>query len=416
MAQSELCVRHALVALSYLNKSESGTLKDARSSLVNVSRHKTLLTHYNKAVHILVQRISDPSFSPEVGLVCCLLFIAIELMRGDHDTAMAHFRSGLDVISAYKKRRTTDMIKHASYSIIEQSLIPIFTRLMANGVMYGLETERVTYTQHFPFGTKECVFHSVWEAESSMHNIRNMALILMRKLGTKVVAQIPHTEEELQAQKDCLQYHHTWLRALQKLEAESTPSKEDIITIHCLKAQHHIIYVFIATAILTSQTQFDEHLDTFKAVVHHSKIFLDLKEPISPNTPGANFTFELGVIPGLYMTACRCRCPVIRREALALLERNLPREGLWDAQQHAIVARRVIEFEERELDPETGWPVERARIWSTQIHGDMDGNGRFPVFFAIGQWGEGRGSPPLPPGMMISSHPEGRIWREWFVL
>jgi hypothetical protein len=76
----------------------------------------------------------------------------------------------------------------------------------------------------------------------------------------------------------------------------------------------------------------------------------------------------------------------------------------------------VIEFEEREIDPETGWPVERARIWSTQIHGDMDGNGRFPVFFAIGQWGEGRGAPPLPPGMMISSHPEGRIWREWFVL
>ncbi|KAH7068818.1 hypothetical protein BKA63DRAFT_422818 [Paraphoma chrysanthemicola] len=414
MAQSELCVRHALLALSYLNKSESGTLKDARSSLANVVKHKTLLTHYNKAVNLLVARMSHPSFSLEVGLVCCLLFIAIELMRGDHDTTMSHFRSGLDIISTYRRRQKTET--KSGNNVIEDSLIPMFTRLMTNGVMYGLESERVAFTNHYPFGTNDCKFYSVWEAESSMCNIRNMALILIRNLGTKVVQQIPHTAEELQAQKDCLEYHHTWLRALEKLEAEFNLSQEDIATIHSLKAQHHCIYIFTATAILTHQTQFDAHLDLFKRIVHHTRVFLDSKDPIPHNTPGANFTFDLGIIPGLYMTVCRCRCPTTRREALALLERNLPREGLWDAQQHALVAKRVIELEESDIDPITGWPVESARIWSTQIHGDMDGNGRFPVFIAIGHWGEGRGAPPLPEGMRIDSHPNGRIWREWFVL
>jgi hypothetical protein len=81
-----------------------------------------------------------------------------------------------------------------------------------------------------------------------------------------------------------------------------------------------------------------------------------------------------------------------------------------------MVARRLIELEEREVDPITGWPVEHTRIWSTMIHGEMDGNGRFPVYFAIGQWGEGRGTPPLPPGGILPHDPSGRIWREWFVL
>jgi hypothetical protein len=92
IAQSEQCVRHALIALSYLNKYEPGTLKHARSSLLAPAKQDTLLTYYNKSVKLLVQRMSEPSYTHEVGLVCCLLFVCIESLRGNYDTAMAHYR------------------------------------------------------------------------------------------------------------------------------------------------------------------------------------------------------------------------------------------------------------------------------------------------------------------------------------
>ena len=50
-------------------------------------------------------------------------------------------------------------------------------------------------------------------------------------------------------------------------------------------------------------------------------------------------------------------------------------------------------------------------ILGTIIRGDMDGNGRFAVYFAMDIWGEGRGECPLP-----EEWEAGRMWKEWFQL
>ncbi|KAH8728791.1 hypothetical protein GQ44DRAFT_646673 [Phaeosphaeriaceae sp. PMI808] len=415
LAQSELSIRHALIALSYINKTEDGSLKDARSGLIAANNQKTMLIHYNKAVTSLVKRMPEASYTPEIGLVCCLIFICLEFHRGNYDTAMEHFKSGLNIISAYKRSQASSNAKTPSEDLIEKSLIPMFTRMMATGIMFGLPTEHVFYTTCYPVGTQEYVFKSLKEAQSSMHHIRNMALILFRRFGHRMVEQTAHTIEELQSQKECVEHHHVWLRALERLEREQPLTTEDAVTVNLLKAQHYIMYIFIARALLQKQTEFDQHLEDFKAVIKHSKVYIDAMDNAT-SVPAANFTLDMTVILGLYMAACRCRCPTTRREAVSLLERNLPREGLWDAKQHLIVAKRVIELEESELDPITGWPAEQARIWSTMIHGSVDGNGRFPVYFVIGKWGEGRGVPPLPPGLFMPHDPEGKIWKEWFVL
>jgi hypothetical protein len=93
----------------------------------------------------------------------------------------------------------------------------------------------------------------------------------------------------------------------------------------------------------------------------------------APNA--AKFTSEMSVIVPMYHAARRCRCPVTRRRAVALLERGLPREGLFDTEQHVLVLKRIVEFEERELDPRTGWPVEETRLWGCVIDANMGQNG-----------------------------------------
>jgi hypothetical protein len=114
--------------------------------------------------------------------------------------------------------------------------------------------------------------------------------------------------------------------------------------------------------------------------LYHCKLILD-SMVLETLQPAARFTFEISIIPVLYFVGQRCRCPTTRREAVALLDRNPPREGLWDAKQHAIVTRRLIELEEEEVDPLTGWPVEEKRLWSSVIDANMDQKGGFWAYF-----------------------------------
>jgi hypothetical protein len=43
-------------------------------------------------------------------------------------------------------------------------------------------------------------------------------------------------------------------------------------------------------------------------------------------------------------------------------------------------------MEESELNPETGWPVERTRLWSSVIDANMDARGGFWAYFLPSEW------------------------------
>lgn len=249
-----------------------------------------------------------------------------------------------------------------------------------------------------------------------MIDIRNRAIILGRIIGSRLILNGSLIAEDQKIIDDCLEVQQRWLQAVLVLERTMSLSEEDVTALNILKAQHYCLYIITHRVVPEAHTEFDQHLPLFQALLRHSALAIDRMDATRSSSHAANFTFDIGLMLGIYVTACRCRCPETRRAAIALLERALPREGLWDAQQHLLVAKRIIELEESELDPLTGWPTERARIWSAQIHGDVDVDGRFQVWFAKGHWGEGRGSPPLPAPWVLKKFPRTEIWREWFML
>jgi hypothetical protein len=53
---------------------------------------------------------------------------------------------------------------------------------------------------------------------------------------------------------------------------------------------------------------------------------------------GARFSFEVGVVPGLYLTAWKCRDRVVRRQAIGLLDRARI-EGVWNGRAMVAVGR-----------------------------------------------------------------------------
>jgi hypothetical protein len=59
-----------------------------------------------------------------------------------------------------------------------------------------------------------------------------------------------------------------------------------------------------------------------------------------------HFTFEMGLIPPLYITVQKCRDPFLRRRALALLRRAPAQEGLWNRNIMVQAGQKIIELEE----------------------------------------------------------------------
>ncbi|KAL1799746.1 hypothetical protein ACET3X_000088 [Alternaria dauci] len=63
-------------------------------------------------------------------------------------------------------------------------------------------------------------------------------------------------------------------------------------------------------------------------------------------------SFELSLIVPLFLIATRCRDPLVRRRALALLLNYRRREGVWDSLAAGMVAAQVLKQEEGILDAE----------------------------------------------------------------
>ena len=476
LAHAESSIRHALIALGYLYKTEPGSMKHARAGLAAEQQSDTLMSHYNKAVRGLVDRMSEVSYTPEIGLVACLLFICIELLRGNYITAFTHLNSGLRMISEASQEPTKSLPYGAqslnlipfplrlyessgSTAILEDILLPLFCRAMMSALLVGVPVQHIfDIPIPSPQFFQEHTFTSISDAQITSQRLLLPSLYYTRSMAEKLILRQSVTAQNLADQSQLLDCFHSWFRCLQDFENDRVLSKQERIISSSLKAIYHGSYIALATATEVLQGSIDTHLPNFKAINHHAAFVLESMDlstsltqdstsispstlPSSPSTTssattgtatsppspnqspkdtsssGANFTFEISLVPTLHHVTVRCRCPETRREALRLLELNPPREGYWDAEVHAAVARRVIELEEREIDPETGWPAKKSRLWCAVPDSNMDRNGGFWVSFAWAWWVQEQ----REKGAVFSERdrlmrrPDAQ-WEEWFVL
>lgn len=369
-----------------------------------------------------MDRIGETHYKPEIGLVTCLVFVCMEFLRGNYHTAFIHLTNGLKIIFEYQKQTRNDssvllpskmwgtstaVSKFPLSYIVEETLKPIFVRAMASALMYGFGADVTNYfhTPSLPH-YKQLQFENIREAQLTAYELRNQSIryiqIITRRLFYS--QKEPFTPEEVSRQLCMLGCQHAWYEALEIFRHRSDLSAADELAVSALLTHHHAINIWTACAIELREMAFDGHLETFKVILNHARIILDSMN-LDASQPAARFIFEISIIPALYFVATRCRCPTTRREAVTLLARNPPREGMWDAKQHAVVAIRVIEIEEKEIDPTTGWPLQRARLCNSVINADMDRNGGFWVYF-------------MPVSWLDQVTPDGKpkVFQEFFVL
>ncbi|OAG36698.1 hypothetical protein AYO21_09082 [Fonsecaea monophora] len=156
----------------------------------------------------------------------------------------------------------------------------------------------------------------------------------------------------------------------------------------------HVVYsyyfILVCTGLSMYETDFDKFFPIFQTMVDHaSRIVTPRVDELRPV-----FMFETRVIPSLFAVGVKCRHPVIRRQAIALLRNGTRVENTWRADAMADIAEWSVGIEESGSihgvfcpePPDIELPPENHRVHWSQVIELPDSDGRASKFHQVQKW------------------------------
>lgn len=138
----------------------------------------------------------------------------------------------------------------------------------------------------------------------------------------------------------------TWQATYSILTSSTRKSHNDIAqqtSRNVLYIQYLAAKIHLCTFFYQDKLAYDVYISDFRSIVSLSEQVLcsSIQNPL----PNSRFSSDIGVIQPLFLTACQCRHPIVRRAAISLLMKS-GREGIWDGETMGAVAQWVMEQEE----------------------------------------------------------------------
>ncbi|KAM0550714.1 hypothetical protein ACHAPJ_008779 [Fusarium lateritium] len=340
MSTAEPAVRHAILAISSLHeavesRSKTGRVADTRFAFREYGNAITSLRNWGQR--------NEPSVVP---LLVCVLFICVEFLADRDTAAQMHICQGRQILSSLNDGRSPaiEMIKHA--------LLPIYARLSLSSFLFGSRPAPIP--AHLRSWTNmPAVFASVEEARYALYILLDEALQF--SAGARGPVFDPNAPpEKLKALRDeqqrLLSQLTRWHAAFTVLTSMSPQSPTMENALNVLRIYYNSTTIWVSTALEAGDLKFDSHMANFAAIISLASSIIG---SIPINAKMEPFSFETEIVPPVYWTAIRCRHPLLRRAALKLLTRDQMRhrrENLWHARETAVIAARIIEIEESELE------------------------------------------------------------------
>ncbi|KAL3484906.1 hypothetical protein BJX62DRAFT_229923 [Aspergillus germanicus] len=160
MCYSEPAVYHAVVALSAINQDLEKNGIPIPGSESGSTWHGFALEQCGRSFSLLSKRhiLQDPQLR-EVLLVCCLLFVMLELVCGRFDDATAHLQSGLAILEELRNQR---LLQGLPLVPIEESLLEAFLHLESQAMHHGLVSSPLQIEAYSPqYGEESHEFQSL---------------------------------------------------------------------------------------------------------------------------------------------------------------------------------------------------------------------------------------------------------------
>ena len=385
---SEQAVRHALIAIGYLFETQGKAHASQYCRFPVYTEDEFLLGQYNRAIGCLIKRISDTSDPSEVSVVTCVLLMCLECMMRRPLACYVHYRSGLDILLSMRKQKTIGRLpaaqdlgsvelkssasnptiapKRPTTDLVEETLVPLFTRLTVSAILNGAErsTVPISFTESTTLRNIPTTFPSADEAWYILVDLMNQGLKFITMSAEKKYTQTLLAEDFSLQSRLLLCLDH-WLRALTKYECTSGKSHKTDPLLCSLWVLHRCTWIWLSCCTDPLEMEYDNHLDGFQQLVSMEEVLVNNWSATNMTaTTELNFTHDMEFVAPTYFTTFRCRDPIVRRKALSLLQKCKRREGLWDSEQCVAMAKRILAFEEAGLSGplDHRYPPTKSRI------------------------------------------------------
>ncbi|KAK8080975.1 hypothetical protein PG997_008793 [Apiospora hydei] len=379
---NEPAIMHAALALSSTHqKNVVGDVNHESVSTLDKSDEFTLV-QYSKAIqqlqpHLAARKGSSAS-SIRVALIACLVFANLEFLNGRYNIGIAHLHSGLKLLGEFQGYALDGdepiLILKPSRDFVDEWIADTLTKLLVQANLHGAHSMpyprlvmRITSAPLPSF-----TFHSVTEARQHLDQLINDILYLTednRRLAAstkgssdKASKSINSERALVRRQAEILSGLHTWHNTYKASRSlmKSTLSPFTHYGYLLLLSMYHQSHIMASVCLAPSSSGeeiYDAHTPSFLAIVRQSSELRHLVRYEVHYNPLINYTSkisqstaDMGWIPPLYYTALKCRVRRVRLHALRFLGFKPHKEGIWDNELTAVVAREVIRLEEGEGD------------------------------------------------------------------
>ncbi|KAF2724908.1 hypothetical protein K431DRAFT_336390 [Polychaeton citri CBS 116435] len=372
-SSDEPAVLHAILALSSVHRIETVKSRGQhKSSALSTEQDLFPVQHYVKAIQYLRSHLAvEDRMSCRVTLITCVVFVVLELLRGQFKMSQNHLQKGINILKQMKKAPDTFQ------DSCDNWILEIMSRL-------HLQVQLFKHIHHHPnvdwyIDTDVCtptlVFHSTKEAWFVLEAILRKVFRLGYDARRCSVSEQGYTkrshalvERQICIQEDLAHWRRTHEASIDVMQRHMT---EEELNGARIPITYNILATIMAYTCLEPGNEMihDAHTDLFLSMIKRLAdawaMILTIVPLIHP-LPGhrvdmAISIMDVGWIPPLYYTAINCRNHRIRLQAVRLLECTSHREGLWDASIAAVITRKVMELEEkgfyRDLHAQDDFPL-----------------------------------------------------------
>ncbi|KAJ5198203.1 uncharacterized protein N7498_007320 [Penicillium cinerascens] len=293
--------------------------------------------------------------------MACIIFTSFECLRRNVDEALSHITAGINIFKSWRENSGRGPNgpwgqRYPSFesSFVETELAPMLSCLN----LASSECSRRPFLDVFlnPVNLDGSLilgesFETVSEARVGLMDLLTAGIRLTQGITAESAfhGEKPIVEALIESGwlSSTLQSWKTaWdnlVRRHQEVWGKEEKSAADFVRLmwHCANIESH-------TWISGTETAWDPYKAEYEEMIRLAESLLS--DPhYFPDEPCRRISADLGMIFPLQVVAWKCRWPLLRRRALALLLQTSKRECLLDADHYHTIFSRIMEYEERYL-------------------------------------------------------------------
>ncbi|KAI0146352.1 hypothetical protein GGR57DRAFT_287421 [Xylariaceae sp. FL1272] len=366
----EPAVMHAVLALSAVHRRGVDGNGEGTQATAAESRNQDqfALTHYLQAIqHLKTHFGNQGKASRRIALMACILFVTFEFFRGHIETGQCHLKSGHQILSGSADARDAISWQKPGQSFADDWILEAFSRLQFQVELFKLSYQGPGLALSTGKSTHSgAPFQSINECWYEMQRLINNILRLTDQCShlnapSEGYENYPALLEQQQSLQNELEQ---WLYAFQTLKATFSQGRmgyEEKKGYGILPVYHNMATIMAGVCLRPGdESVFDSYSTQFVVVVQQLAQIWTASWPASLHRHSsdrrlgsflntAHSYADIGWIPALFYTAIKCRVHRVRLQAIRLLECSTHREGIWDSQIAACIARKTMQLEERDF-------------------------------------------------------------------